>query len=101
MRAIFKLAFATAAMLPLASCQTMEFDEPGGVDALKTAAMDSTPPIEITETNYTTEESLKGGNYRLENVSVAKDASLTIDADGYVQIDGNFSVELGSSLTIN
>jgi len=99
MRAIFKLAFATAAMLPLASCQTMELDEPGGVDAL-TTAMDSTPPIVITETSYTTEESLKGGSYRLENVSVAKDASLTIDADGYVQIDGNFSVELGSSLTI-
>lgn len=100
MKTIFKMAFVGVAMLPFANCQIMDFDEPGVVEKLKSEALVATPPIEIVEMEYTAKETLTGSNYRLENVKVTKGASLTINADGYVQIDGNFNAELGSSLTI-
>lgn len=99
MNIITKVAIAWGIILPLISCQSIELDSPD-VEGLQTTTLDTTSTTEITDTDYTTDALLTGGNYRFENVTVEKDASLTINADGYVQISGNFSVGLGSRLTI-
>lgn len=60
----------------------------------------STPPTIINGTNYTSNTTLNGCNFEFTNSNVTNNASLTINADGYVLLASDFSVAVGSSLTI-
>ncbi|WP_165793001.1 S8 family peptidase [Sphingobacterium haloxyli] len=60
----------------------------------------STPPTVINGTNYTSNTALNGCNFEFTNSNVTNNASLTVNANGYVLLASDFSVVAGSSLTV-